>query len=157
MELDYGWEPGENDSRTRRWVRRVLFVLGVVLVVWVVALTGGGIADSLDKDAKPKAEVGQASSTYRPKDPLKPMEWNSDRLYMTAGIVDLGWRDAINAKRADLCDLMKTGYHEKAARSLLSGEAEAAYKRSFEMDEIGEGIDWYFAAELLEVKCLRML
>ncbi|AVP41484.1 hypothetical protein SEA_WENTWORTH_45 [Streptomyces phage Wentworth] len=155
MEFDHNWEPGENDSRARRWVRRIAFVLGMVILCWVVALIGGDSANAGKKDDT--GQLPQTSSTYRPKEPLKPMEWNSDRLYMTAGIVDLGWRDAINAKRADLCALMKTGYHEKAARSLLSGESAAAYKRSFELDKIGEGIDWYFAAELLEVKCLRML
>lgn len=155
MEFDHNWEPGENDSRTRRWVRRVVFVVCIIALAWVMALVGGDVAKG---DAESgKGELPQTSSTYRPKEPLKPDPWNSDRLYMTAGFVDLGWRDAINAKRADLCELMKTGYHEKAARSLLSGEAEAAYKRSFEMDKIGDGIDWYFAAELLEVKCLRML
>lgn len=42
MQFDYDWEPGENDSRARRWVRRVVFVLGVVVFVWVAALTSGG-------------------------------------------------------------------------------------------------------------------
>lgn len=42
MDFDHNWEPGENDSRARRWVRRVAFVLGMVLFVWVVALTSGG-------------------------------------------------------------------------------------------------------------------
>ncbi|QKY79527.1 membrane protein [Streptomyces phage Lizz] len=155
MELDYNWEPGQNDSRARRWVRRVAFVLGLVIMVWVVALISGGDANADKGDEE--GQLPQASSTYRPENPLKPMEWNDDRLYMTAGIVDLGWRHAINAKRDDLCSLMKTGYHEKAARSILEGEAADAYKRSFELDKIGEGIDWYFAAELLEVKCLRRL
>lgn len=155
MEFDHNWEPGQNDTPARRWVRRVAFVLGLVVFAWVFAIMSGDSAKG-DED-KPKNEVGVASSTYRPKVPLKPDAWDDERLYMTAGIVDLGWNDAINAKRADLCALMKTGYHEKAARSLLSGEAEDAYKRSFELDKIGSGIDWYFAAELLEVKCLRML
>lgn len=155
MELDYNWEPGQNDSRARRWVRRVAFVLGLVIMVWVVALISGGDANADKGDEE--GQLPQTSSTYRPENPLKPMEWNDDRLYMTAGIVDLGWRHAINAKRDDLCSLMKTGYHEKAARSILEGEAADAYKRSFELDKIGEGIDWYFAAELLEVKCLRRL
>lgn len=155
MEFDHNWEPGENDSRGRRWVRRIVFVVSIVALAWVMALAGGGSAKADKADSK--GELPQTSSTYRPKEPLKPDPWNSERLYLTAGLVDLGWRDAINAKRADLCDLMKTGYHEKAARSLLSGEIEDAYKRSFEMDKIGDGIDWYFAAELLEVKCLRML
>lgn len=152
MQFDYNWEPGENDSRAKRWVRRVAFVLGLVVLVWVTAIVSGGNARGEDA-----GKIPQTSSTYRPKEPLKPDPWNSERLYMTAGIVDLGWRDAINAKRADLCALMETGYHEKAARSLLSGESAAAYERSFELDKIGEGIDWYFAAELLEVKCLRRL
>lgn len=42
MQFDYDWEPGENDSRARRWVRRVVFVLGIVVFVWVAALTSGG-------------------------------------------------------------------------------------------------------------------
>lgn len=42
MQFDYDWEPGENDSTARRWVRRVVFVLGLVLFMWVVALTSGG-------------------------------------------------------------------------------------------------------------------
>jgi len=156
MELDYNWEPGQNDSRARRWVRRIVFVIGLVVLVWVAAIASGGEARS-DNDGNAKGELPQASSTYRPKDPLKPDPWDNERLYMTAGIVDLGWNDAINYKRNQLCELMKTGYHEKAARSLLSGENADAYKRSFELDKIGSGIDWYFAAELLEVKCLRQL
>ncbi|QKY78586.1 membrane protein [Streptomyces phage Dryad] len=155
MEFDHNWEPGQNDTPARRWVRRVVFVLGIVVLAWVMALMGGDSAQSQGNKSEPT--VGVASSTYRPKVPLKPDPWNDDRLYMTAGIVDLGWDDAINYKRNQLCELMKTGYHEKAARSLLSGEPEDAYKRSFELDKIGTGIDWYFAAELLEVKCLRML
>lgn len=153
MQFDYDWEPGENDSRGRRWARRIAFVLGMVIVVWVTALISGG--DAKGEPSKPKAEVGEASSTYRPQNPLKPMEWNSDRHYITAGIVDLGWRHAINAKRSDLCDLMKTGYRERAVRSLAEGED--AYERSFELDKIGNGVDWYFAAQLLEVKCMRTL
>jgi len=156
MELDYNWEPGQNDSRARRWVRRIVFVLGLVVLVWVTAIVSGG--DAHGENSKDKGgELPQTSSTYRPKEPLKPDPWDSERLYMTAGIVDLGWRHSINAKRSELCDLMKTGYHEKAARSLLEGESADAYKRSFELDKIGSGIDWYFAAELLEVKCMRQL
>lgn len=156
MEFDHNWEPGENDSVARRWVRRIVFVVGLVALAWIMTVAGGSVAKG-DDDKQDAGQLPQASSTYRPKNPLKPMEWNEDRLYMTAGIVDLGWHDAINAKRNDLCALMKTGYHEKAARSLLHGDAADAYKRSFELDKIGDGIDWYFAAELLEVKCLRML
>jgi len=155
MELDYDWEPGQNDSPARRWVRRIVFVLGLVVLVWVVALISGGDANADKGDNK--GQLPQTSSTYRPKDPLEPMEWNDERLYMTAGVVDLGWRHSINAKRAELCSLMKTGYHERAARSILEGDAADAYKRSFELDKVGEGIDWYFAAELLEVKCMRQL
>lgn len=43
MQFDYDWEPGENDSPARRWVRRVVFVVGLVVFVWVVALTSGGV------------------------------------------------------------------------------------------------------------------
>lgn len=43
MQFDYDWEPGENDSRARRWVRRVVFVVGLVVFVWVASLTSGGI------------------------------------------------------------------------------------------------------------------
>lgn len=153
MEFDRNWEPGENDSRGRRWARRIAFVLGMVVLVWVTALISGG--DAKGDDNKNAGQLPQTSSTYKPKDPLKPMTWDADRQYITAGIVDLGWRHAINAKRADLCELMKTGYRERAVRSLAEGED--AYERSFEMDKIGTGIDWYFGAQLLEVKCLRVL
>lgn len=150
MEFDHNWEPGENDSPARRWVRRIAFVVGLVVFTWVVAIIGGGDARGEDGGQLP-----QASSTYKPKNPLKPMPWDSDRHYITAGLVDLGWRHAINAKREDLCALMETGYREKAVRSL--GEGEDAYNRSFELDKIGTGVDWYFAAQLLEVKCMRSL
>lgn len=43
MQFDYDWEPGENDSRARRWVRRIAFVVGLVVFVWVAALMSGGI------------------------------------------------------------------------------------------------------------------
>lgn len=42
MEFDHNWEPGEHDSRARRWVRRIVFVVGLVVFVWVAALTSGG-------------------------------------------------------------------------------------------------------------------
>lgn len=42
MEFDHNWDPGENDSRTRRWVRRIVFVAGLVLFVWVAAIISGG-------------------------------------------------------------------------------------------------------------------
>jgi len=42
MEFDHNWEPGEHDSPARRCVRRIVFVLGLVVLVWVVALTSGG-------------------------------------------------------------------------------------------------------------------
>ncbi len=148
MEFDHNWEPGENDSPARRWVRRVVFVVGLVVLVWVAAIVSGGDARGEDT-----GQVPQTSSTYRPQNPLKPMAWDSDRHYITAGLIDLGWRHAINAKRSDLCELLKTGYREKAVRSL--GEGEDAYNRSFELDKIGTGVDWYFAAQLLESKCMR--
>lgn len=150
MQFDYDWEPGENDSPARRWVRRVAFVLGIVLFTWIVALVSGG-----DAHGEGGGQVPQTSSTYRAKNPLKPMEWDSDRQYITAGIIDLGWQHSINTKREDLCALMETGYREKAVRSIIEGED--AYQRSFELDKIGTGVDWYFGAELLEVKCMRML
>lgn len=152
MEFDHNWEPGENDGRTRRWVRRVAFVLVLVVVAWIVAIVSGGDAKGED-NPKSKSQVGVASSTYRPKVPLKPAtKWDSDKLYMTAGFVDLAWKHASSSKRADLCALMKTGYQEKAVRSLPEGDD--AYERSFELDKNGD-VDWYFAAQLLEVKCLR--
>jgi len=43
MQFDYDWEPGENDSRARRWVRRIVFVLGLVVFMWVAAITSGGV------------------------------------------------------------------------------------------------------------------
>lgn len=144
MEFDYNWEPGEHDSPARRWVRRIAFVLGLVLLVWVTALISGGDAKS------DEGQVPQTSSTYRPEKPFVAPEWDSDRLYMAAGVVDLAWRHAINAKRSDLCDLMKTGYRERAVRSLLEGDD--AYERSFKLDS---SVDWYFAAQLMEVKCMR--
>lgn len=154
MEFDHNWEPGENDSRTRRWVRRVAFVLALVVVAWIVAIVSGGDAKG-DDNPKSKSEVGVASSTYRPKVPLKPAtKWDSQRLYMTAGIVDLTWKHADNTKREALCALMKTGYQEKAVRSLPEGPN--GYQNSFKLDKTGSGVDWYFAAQLLEVKCLRM-
>lgn len=38
MDFDYNWEPGENDSRTGRWIRRILFVVGIVAIVWICAI-----------------------------------------------------------------------------------------------------------------------
>lgn len=149
MQFDYDWQPGEHDSVARRWVRRIAFVLGLVILVWVVALIGGGDAKSDEEGG----QLPQTSSTYRPKDPLKPMPWDSDRIYITTGIVDLGWRHAINTKRKELCSLMETGYRERAVRSI--GEGDDSYQRSFELDKIGTGVDWYFGAQLLDVKCLR--
>lgn len=147
MQFDYDWEPGEHDSRARRWVRRVAFVLGLVILVWVVALIGGGDAKSDERETLP-----QTSSTYVPEKPFEPGEWDSDKIYLAAGVVDLAWRHAINAKQSELCDLMKTGYRERAVRSLLEGED--AYERSFKLD--GD-VDWYFAAQLMEVKCMRRI
>lgn len=147
MQFDYDWEPGEHDSRARRWVRRIAFVLGLVIFMWVVALVGGGDAHSDGNEQLP-----QTSSTYMPSEPFEAPEWNSDKIYLAAGVVDLAWRHAINAKRSELCDLMKTGYRERAVRSLLEGED--AYERSFKLDE---DVDWYFAAQLMEVKCMRRI
>jgi hypothetical protein len=42
MEFDHNWDPGENDSATRRWVRRIVLVIAIVLFVWVGSLTMGG-------------------------------------------------------------------------------------------------------------------
>jgi len=41
MEFDYNWEPGEYDTPVRRWVRRIVFVVGLVVVTWVASLIGG--------------------------------------------------------------------------------------------------------------------
>jgi hypothetical protein len=42
MEFDHNWEPGEHDTPLRRWVRRVAFVVAIVVFVWVGSLTMGG-------------------------------------------------------------------------------------------------------------------
>lgn len=42
MEFDHNWEPGEHDTPARRWVRRIVFVVGIVVFSWVIALTSGG-------------------------------------------------------------------------------------------------------------------
>lgn len=143
MNLDYDWEPGEHDSRARRWVRRFAFVLGLVAFVWVVALVSGGDARSEEGD------VPQTSSTYIPEKPFEPGEWNAETLYATYRTVDLMWQHADADKRSGICALLKTGYREKAARSLPEGDKP--YEYSLEMDG---AVDWYFAAQLLEVKCL---
>lgn len=135
MEFDHNWEPGENDSPARRWARRIVFVVGLVVLVWVAAIVSGGDARGEDK-----GQIPQTSSTYRPENPLKPAsKWNPDQLRLTADSVDAGWDRTDDSERSDLCALMKTGYHERAVRSLSNDG----------------GVDLYFAAQLLEVKCSR--
>src|SRR3546814_14362144 len=50
MQFDHDWEPGENDTRGRRWVRRIAFVTGLVMLVWVVALISGDTASGENRD-----------------------------------------------------------------------------------------------------------
>lgn len=142
-----GWKSSDNDSPARRWVRRVAFVVALIFLVWSSSLIGGDAKGEAANDGRSKA-----SSTYRPKDQFNAPEWNSDKIYIAAATIDLAWRHAIVAKRTELCDLMKTGYRERAVRSILEGEG--SYERSFKLDE---EVDWYFAAQLMEVKCMRMI
>lgn len=145
MQFDYDWEPGENDSRGRRWARRVAFVIGLLGLMWVLSLAGGGDASGEDGETLP-----QTSSTYVPEKPFEPGEWNAEKLYATFRTVEMMWQNADAGKRSDICALLKTGYREKAARSLPEGDKP--YEYSLEMDG---AVDWYFAAQLLEVECLR--
>lgn len=148
MDLDYDWEPGENDSPARRWVRRVAFVLAIVAMAWIIGLVGGDSASG--KDDKPEEQLPQMSSTYMPEKPFESGEWDSKKISMAYSVVEAGWANTPKDKLNDLCLLMQTGYRERAVRSVM--DFKDSYEYSFELDP---EVDWYFGAQLLEAKCMR--
>src|SRR3546814_20179979 len=79
MQFDHDWEPGENDTRGRRWVRRIAFVTGLVMLVWVVSLISGDTASGENRDDG----LPKTSSTYMPEAPFEAPGWNSDKIYQS--------------------------------------------------------------------------
>jgi hypothetical protein len=148
MEFDHDWEPGENDSPARRWVRRIVFVFGIVAMAWIVALIGGWTAMGDDKPSD--EQLPQTSSTYMPEEPFESGEWDSARISLAYSVVEAGWENSPKDKLNDLCLLMQTGYRERAVRSVM--DFEDSYEYSFELDP---DVDWYFGAQLMEAKCMR--
>lgn len=150
MKFNHDWRPShdDHDGSTRIWLRRVALVVVLLIVILAAASVRSYIARGDDGPSRPQ----MASSTSRPQTPfVETAKWNDEVITRTYAMVADGWVTASKAKQADLCALMKTGYQERAARSLPHGDADDAYKRSFGLP--ADFMDWYLAAELLEAKC----
>src|SRR3546814_19510219 len=75
MQFDHDWEPGENDTRGRRWVRRIAFVTGLVMLVWVVALISGDTESGENRDDG----LPKPPSTDMPEEPIEAPEGNTTK------------------------------------------------------------------------------